>query len=224
MRSQTAPRVAKGGASDVRGQSLKGKDEGKGLVDGAQLGEVQASHRRPEPLGIYDRRLLCEHACLGALQLDRRTEAGGTCPAGSRRDEDRAQAHELVGLNDYGVARPSLLVPASRAWRGETEDLAANHVTEATLAVARPSAPEQLASRRGRSRPPQAFEPPRQSRSACVAWQRSREALCAPPPSRSGHLHGRRRARRRTCHRGGRGASEPRIERSTNCATDLIAL
>lgn len=116
------------------------QDQGQGIVHGSKLVCVEASGGMPETLWIDDDCLLDYHASLGALQADGRPKRGRACAGRGRRNEGRAQRHELVGLNDDRVAGAVLLPPAHTSWRRQSKDLAPNHVNRSIWARARPSA------------------------------------------------------------------------------------
>lgn len=77
---------------ETRSQTISGEpeDQCERLVDRAQLGGVQASCRRAEPLGVDDGRLLDEHARRRVADLDRRPEGRRSGAGRRRRDENGA--------------------------------------------------------------------------------------------------------------------------------------
>jgi hypothetical protein len=140
-----------------------------------------------------------------------------------RRNQGRAQCHELVGLDDDRVADAALLSP-SRASRGrQPEDLTANHVSRALRGRALTSARERLASRLDPPRQQPVAQPPRQWKSAIGAFLPPLEAQCGQPPSRCSCRPARLSAQRPNCHPGGREGIGSPPERSMNCATDIGA-
>ncbi len=82
-----------------------------------------------QALGIHDSSLLDKDARVSAVRGDPRTEARRSRTRRGRRDEDGAQRQELVGLNDDGVARASLLPAPRPSRRRQAEYLATHHLS-----------------------------------------------------------------------------------------------
>ena len=108
--------------------ALKPEEERQGLVDRAELADVESPGRSAEELWIDDGRLLDEDARLVPVDGDLRPEAGGVSARRGWRDENGAEVEELVCLDDNGVPSASLLVPPRASGRREPEELAANHL------------------------------------------------------------------------------------------------
>ena len=105
------------------------EDEHERFIDGAEFGCVEASGRPAESLGIDDRCLFDEDACLLLLECDGRAEARRPGARRGGRDEDGAEVEELVGLDNNGVPGTALPVPADVARSRQMEHLAPDHVS-----------------------------------------------------------------------------------------------
>ncbi len=139
------------------------------------------------------------------------------------RDQGRAQADELVGLDDDRVASAALLSPPGASWRRQPEDLTANHVNRALRGQAPPSARERLASRLDPPRQQPVGRPLRRWKIAIGVLLRPPGAPCEQPPSRCSPRPARLSGRQPSCHPGERGGIGSQGQCSTHCATNIGA-
>jgi hypothetical protein len=123
----SAPAPASG--PTARGCHSQTQDQRKCVVHGPKLLGVQAPGGASQTLGIHHGGLLDEDSRVLSIKLDRRPERGWTGGSRRRRDERRAQRHELIRLNDHGVAGTLLLAPAGGAWRRQPKDLSPDHLS-----------------------------------------------------------------------------------------------
>lgn len=107
------------------------QDQGERIVHGSKLIGVEASSGTAEALRIDDGGLLDEDARFLPVKRDLRPERGWTGACRRWRDEGRAQADELIGLNDDRMACAPLFAPACASRRRQAEYLTANHFSRA---------------------------------------------------------------------------------------------
>lgn len=106
------------------------KDQRERFVYGSQLTGVEATGGTPEALWIDHGGLLNEDASLDPVKLDGRTKRGWPNAGRGRRNKSGAHRHELIGLNDDGVASAFLLSSPGASRRRKPKDLAPNHLVE----------------------------------------------------------------------------------------------
>ena len=86
------------------------QDQSERVVDRSQLIGIQSTGRAAKALWIDDGGLLDEDARFEIAQRDRRPKGGRQRSGRRRRYERRTQRHELIGLDDDRITRPSLLM------------------------------------------------------------------------------------------------------------------
>jgi hypothetical protein len=107
---------------------LEAQNQDERLVNGSHLTRIEAAGGLPESLWIDHRRLLDQDPCFSIIDSDRGPEARGQRALRDRCDERCAQAEKLLGLNDDGVAGPTLFVPSRAARSRQTEHFPADHL------------------------------------------------------------------------------------------------
>lgn len=102
------------------------EDHGERLVDGALLGWGESAGETVEAFDVEGPELLDEYAGALAAELNLRAERRGGGAARGGRHDDRGEPKQLIGLDDYAVARAALLATAG-GWQSDAVDLAADH-------------------------------------------------------------------------------------------------
>ena len=107
---------------------MQPRQDAQGFVDGPHRAWIEAAGRGSEAPRINGCRLLDEDAGRLAEHVDRGPEARRSRARRGRRDEHRAELEQLVGLQDDGEPRSTLLVTLRPGGRRQAEHLAADHL------------------------------------------------------------------------------------------------
>ena len=185
--------------------------ESECLVDRTELSGVEAPSRGTEPPRVDHSGLLNEDARLLPLKLDCRTEACAKGACGGGRYKDCAQVEELICLHDHGEPCAALFMAAGTAWGGQSEDLAANHVTRVKAVPAQQAVRARAASPPDRAGQRRACAPRRGLRSVRAGALRPPGVRCERLLNLSAPPRGRPRGRPTRRRRAGHEASAPHL-------------
>jgi hypothetical protein len=99
------------------GTESEAENQPQCCVNRAKLVEAEMAYAIAETAGIDGARLLGEHQCLVAVDLDRRSERRRASRGRGGCDQPGREGFEVVGLYDDGVATSLLLMSAGISWR-----------------------------------------------------------------------------------------------------------
>ena len=200
--------------------SAEGENEGERLVHCSHLARTQAPLEVIQSPHVQRAQLLHHHPRSLPGDAYLRSEARRLDAWGGRRDEHGRKPEQLVCLDEYGIARPVLLMAATRR-QPHAEDVAARHSGH-SAPIASMSAITRSRSARSRgwsaSRATSAASPDRlRSRSAvsAIAW-RAASARVTPA---CGQCPPRHASRRRQAEVKAGGKRNPQKQCSALCTT-----
>lgn len=110
-----------------------------------EFGAAQVADQRPKPFGSGGSRLLDEHACHRAVQVDARSKNRRACCRRGRRDQ-QSRKQQVIGLHDHRKSFAALIM-ASRTSRRSDAMNVTSHAAH-PFRLARPSIHSDLQGRR----------------------------------------------------------------------------
>lgn len=99
----------------ARFRRCQAKDNGEGVIQGAELAGVEVPGGSAQALRIHDRGFRDEDARLQPFETDGRAKACRPCAGGGWRDQRGAEVEEFIGLRDDCEPPAALLMPSRTA-------------------------------------------------------------------------------------------------------------